>query len=204
MTTPERNYVVALDHFTNRNTGLCYPSQQTIAEKTGLSRSRQQEGRKRCLARKIFSIEMRKVNRKGNAVTHFIWQSESWKSASITALEPRPNFDRTPTQFYSNPDPILDGGGDQKGGVHMKHPDPKRDGVTVPKPLTKPLFNPSAPHPLYPKEKREQEVERALRAGQNPNDREHSDEYWAYVRTLKAQGVEGEALTAAMEKWGLK
>jgi len=204
MTPPEQNYVRALDYFTNRDSGLCYPSERIITEVFGLSRSRQQEGRKRCLARKIFSVEMRKVSEKGNPVTHYLWPPEAWKNTSSPDRKPRPSFGPTPTRFQSNPDPFSNGGNGHKGSVHMGNPDPKWDGATGSKPLINPLLNSSAPHSLSPKEKRELEVERALRAGQNPNDREHSDGYWAYVRTLKAQGLDGEALTEALEKCGLK
>lgn len=194
MTPPEQNYIRALDYFTNRDSGLCYPSERIIKERIGLSRSRQQEGRKRCLARKIFSVEMRKVNRKGNAVMHYLWPPEAWKSSNLTGDEPRPNFGPTPTQFQSNPDPISNGGNGHKGSVHMGNPDPKWDGATGSKPLINPLLNSSAPPSLSPREKKELEVERALRAGQNPKGQEHNEEYWNRVRTLKAQGLEGKRL----------
>ena len=204
MTNPEQIYVVALDFFTQRDSGLCYPSERIIAERFGLSRSRQQEGRKRCLARNVFTVEMRKVNRRGNAVMHYRWQPEAWKSATSQDHEPRPNLGATPTQFGRNPDPISDGGNGRKGTPHMGNPDPNRDGVASPKPLINPLLNPSAPHSLSPKEKKELEVERALCAGQNPKGQEHNEEYWTRVRTLKAQGLEGEALMAALEAEGIK
>jgi hypothetical protein len=86
----------------------------------------------------------------------------------------------------------------------MGDPGPNWDGATGPKPLINPLLNSSAPHSLSMRESKEREVAKALRAGQNPKDQEHSDEYWAYVRALRAQGLEGEALTAALEKRGLK
>jgi len=200
MTRPEQIYIVALNFFTQRDSGLCYPSERIIAERFGLSRSRQQEGRKRCSARKIFSVEMRKVNRKGNAVLHYLWQPEAWKSASSPDREPQPSFDPTPTQFQSNPDPISNGGNGHKGSVHMGNLDLNWDGATGPKPLINPLLTPSAPHSLSPKEKKELEVERALRAGQNPKGQEHSEEYWIRVRALRAQGLEGEALTAALKE----
>jgi len=202
MTKPERNYIGALDYFTNRDSGLCYPSERIITERVGLSRSRQQEGRKRCLARGTFRVEMRKVNRKGNAVLHYLWPPEVWKGASSPDYEPRPNLERTPTHFPSNPDPFSNGGNGQKGSPHMGNPDPNWDGATDDKPLINPLINSSAPHSLSPKEKKELEVEQALRAGQNPKGQEHSDEYWARVRTLKSQGLEGEALTEALKEGG--
>jgi hypothetical protein len=204
MTQPEQSYVVALDYFTNRDSGLCYPSERIITERLGLSRSRQQEGRKRCLARKTFSTEMRKVNRKGNAVTHYIWPPEAWKGLNLADNEPRPDFDTTQTQYPSNPDPISKGGNGGKSGVHMGSPDPNQDGVRGGKPLLNPLINSYAPHPFSRKEKRDLEVKRALRAGQNLKGPDHTEEYWNRARILKEQGFEGEALTAALEKEGIK
>ena len=204
MTKPEQSYVVALDSFTNTETGLCYPSERTITERFGLSRSRQQEGRKRCLARNVFTVKMQKVNRKGNPVLHYLWQPEAWKSPSFPAREPRPNLGTTSTQFQSNLDPISNGGDSNKGGVHMGDPDPNRDGAPIPKPLINPIINSSAHHYRFLRESKEQEVARALRTGQNPKGREHSDEYWAQVRALKAQGLKGEEVNAALEKQGIK
>jgi hypothetical protein len=86
----------------------------------------------------------------------------------------------------------------------MENPDPKWDGVPSPKPLINPLLNPSVPHSFSLKEKKELEVERALRAGQNPKGQEHSNEYWTQVRALRDQGLEGEALTTALEQRDLR
>jgi hypothetical protein len=79
MTKPEQNYVGALDFFTNRDSGLCYPSERIITERFGLSRSRQKEGRKRRAALPLAARSLEK------------------------RLFPGP---RTTTQFRPNPDPI--------------------------------------------------------------------------------------------------
>ena len=146
---------------------------------------------------------MRKINREGNAVLHYKWQPEAWKNADSSDREPRPNLGATSTQFQSDLDPISNGSNWIKGTLHMGNQDPNQDGVASPKPLINPLLNPSVPHPLSLREKKEQEVERALQVGRNPKGKEHSKEYWIQVRNLRAQGFEGEAVTTALKARGI-